>query len=201
MRANARAIASSDAGRRTEKIRGRTRDLGDRRGEQPLGRRALAELMVDRDAVPDPVRARGRALVREGDGVRAVDGGGEQREHADDRGDRDVAVERAGGVGNPADGGRSSASRADAAAGDPQRSPRSAAGRPTENRVDTSPACRAISIATAESFPPPTGTRTRASSLRRAAGRTPARAAARGNDGAGSAGSSLTTANSPRPSE
>ncbi len=66
--------------------------------QQPLGASALAELVVDLDAVPATLPARGRALVRHRDRVEAVQRGGQQRDARDDRRDRDVAVQRAGSV-------------------------------------------------------------------------------------------------------
>ena len=105
--ANARAMLSSEAGRRTEKMCGAPVDLGDGVREQPFGAAALAELVVDLDPVPDEVAGRGRALVGERDGVEALRRGGQQRHAADDRGDRDMAVERALGVAARSAAGRS----------------------------------------------------------------------------------------------
>ena len=67
----------------------------------------------------------------------------------------------------------------------------------TEKSVKSSPERRTISSATIESLPPPTGTSTRSSVCGAAVRASPSR----GNTGRGSAGSALTTANSPSPSE
>ena len=100
-RAKARAIASSDAGRRTEKAPTGACSSSRASIEQPLHPQALAELVVHLDAVPAQVPRRGGALVGHRDGVVAVQAGAQQRRGGHDRRHRYVAVQRSGLVQPP----------------------------------------------------------------------------------------------------
>ena len=89
---------SSEAGRRIEKICGAPSISATASASSRSARRLLRELVVDLDPVPDEVAGRGAALVGHQHRVDALGRGRQQRHAADDRGDRDMAVERAAGV-------------------------------------------------------------------------------------------------------
>ncbi len=91
--ANARAMLSSEAGRRIEKISGAPSISATAPASRRSARQALAELVVDLDPVPEEVAGGGGALVGQRDRVEALCRGRQQRDAADDRGDRDVAVQ------------------------------------------------------------------------------------------------------------
>ena len=162
MRANARAIASSEAGRRTENALTGAAELRERRAQQPLGAQALAELVVDLDAVPAEIARRGGALVGHRDRVEAV----AARPSAAPR-THTIAVTGTWPLSAPASlsapsPGSSRALGRAGAAGPRPRTVRAIGGAsPIENSASSRPERRTISSATAESLPPPTGTSTR----------------------------------------
>ena len=190
MRANARAIASSEAGRRTEN--NAQRGARARRAPRSAAARRAAPLLnwwLTSTPSQRHVARRRRALVGHRDRVEAVQRGGQQRHAGDDRGDRHVAVERA----RPRSARRrpGSSVRVASSRGSPATATVRAIGgaSPTENSASSQPERRTISSATAESLPPPIGTSRRLCRLSTAGARPHGRHRPRGRRPAAKRGS------------